>query len=81
MNKRYKSQYICPRCNNKLRYWISDDYYLKGKKFFECEVCGWKPSDSMPLQYTIQQPTIVIQTKGICKWCGSYDCHETHVIC
>jgi formate dehydrogenase maturation protein FdhE len=35
---------ICPRCGNNLAYWISDDYYSKGKKYYECEVCDWKPS-------------------------------------
>lgn len=39
------SNKICPKCNNKLRYWVSDDYYNKGTKFFDCEVCKWEPKD------------------------------------
>jgi hypothetical protein len=36
---------FCPRCKNALEYWISDDYYLKGKKFYSCDVCEWTPND------------------------------------
>lgn len=33
----------CPECQNLLQYWVSDDYYNKGHKFYSCEVCGWEP--------------------------------------
>jgi hypothetical protein len=43
MKTLYESNKICPECKNRLVYWISEDHYLKGMKFFECEVCGWSP--------------------------------------
>lgn len=35
----------CPKCQNFLEFFVSDDFYLKGKKFYSCEVCGWKPEE------------------------------------
>jgi hypothetical protein len=35
---------FCPYCKNNLQYWISEDYYFKGSKYYSCVVCGWKPN-------------------------------------
>lgn len=44
-HERITSNKICPECKNFLEYWVSDDFYFKGTKFYKCDVCKWTPED------------------------------------
>ncbi len=43
--ERFTSNKKCPKCDNFLEYWISDDFYCKGTKFYSCDVCKWNPNN------------------------------------